>query len=223
METQLQINGAEEIKVASRSRLYGLLSRAFRFPAQGQLQKIKAGQFADEARDALDHLPYNGLQADQLGRGIDLSYEAFQSNYIALFEVGGEHGPPSPLYEGEYGGGRMKVMEEVLRFYHFFGLRLSEDKRDRPDHLASELEFMHALTFKETEAVLRAAEYRPYREAQRDFLRFHLSDFVAAVAGKVGGSAAPFYSDVARLAAAFCSEDLAYLLSRLTTSFITRH
>ncbi len=214
METQkLEVNGTEELKIGSRSRLYALLSRAFRFPPPEQFQKVKEGQLANEAQDALKNLPYNGLQAGELGRGTDLSYEAFQSSYIALFEVGGEHGPPSALYEGEYGGGRMKVMEEVLRFYHHFGLRLSEEKRDRPDHLASELEFMHVLTFKEIEAMLRGADSRPYREAERDFLRFHLSDFVAEVASKVGGNTAPFYSDVARLAATFCAKELAYLSS----------
>jgi DMSO reductase family type II enzyme chaperone len=139
------------------------------------------------------------------------SYEEFQSAYIGLFEVGGEMGAPSPLYEGEYGGGRMKVMEEVLRFYHYFGLRLSEEKRDRPDHLASELEFMHLLTFKETEGLLQGADRSAYRQAEHDFLRFHLTDFVASVAGKIGGRGAPFYSDLAQLAHGFCAKEFAYL------------
>jgi len=214
MEAQLQLNGAEELQAASRSRLYALLSRAFRFPQPEQFQKIKAGEFAAAAEEALKQLPFNSLQPGQLGRGLASSYEAFQGHYIALFEIGGEHGPPSPLYEGEYGGGRMKVMEEVLRFYHFFGLHLSDEKRDRPDHLASELEFMHALSFKETEAVLHGKDRRPYRDAQRDFLRFHLKDFMAAVAEKVSGNRAPFYPDLARLAADFCAKDLGHVSSR---------
>jgi DMSO reductase family type II enzyme chaperone len=213
MEAQLQLDGPEELKVASRSRLYALLSRAFRFPQPAEFQKIKAGEFAAAAEEALKQLPFNSLQAGRLGRGIASSYEAFEGHYIALFEIGGEHGAPSPLYEGEYGGGRMKVMEEVLRFYHFFGLHLSDEKRDRPDHLASELEFMHALSFKETEAVLEGKDRRPYRDAQRDFLRFHLSEFIGAVANKVSGNQAPFYPEAARLAANFCAKDLGHLSS----------
>lgn len=213
MEAQLQLNGAEELKVGSRSRLYALLSRAFRFPQPEQFQKIKSGEFAAHAEGALKQLPFNNVPPGELGRGLGLSYEAFEGHYIALFEVGGEHGPPALLYEGEYGGGRMKVMEEVLRFYHFFGLHLSEERRDRPDHLASELEFMHALSFKEAQALLQGQDRRPYRAAQRDFLRFHLNDFIAAVANKVGGTPAPFYPDVARLAASFCAKDLDYLSS----------
>lgn len=102
-------------------------------------------------------------------------------------------------------------MEEVLRFYHYFGLRISEDKRDRPDHLASEFEFMHLLTFKETEGLIQGVDRSAYRQAQRDFLRFHLTGFVSAVASKIGGRSAPFYSDLALLSNAFCTKELAYL------------
>ena len=212
METQkLQVNGSEEIKIAARSRVYALLARAFRFPALEDFKQIQGGQFARSVQESLANLPYNGLNGGTLGRDTALSYEAFQSSYIGLFEVGGELGAPSPLYEGEYGGGRMKVMEEVLRFYHYFGLKLSEEKRDRPDHLSSELEFMHLLTFKEAEGLLQGADRQAYRDAQRDFLRFHLSDFLAAVAGKVGGRPAPFYADLAQLAHSFCAKELAYL------------
>jgi DMSO reductase family type II enzyme chaperone len=212
MDTQkLQVKGSEEIKIAARSRIYALLSRAFRFPALDDFKQIQGGQFARAIEESLSNLPYNGLNGGTLGAKAALSYEAFQSSYIGLFEVGGELGAPSPLYEGEYGGGRMKVMEEVLRFYHYFGLKLSEEKRERPDHLSSELEFMHLLTFKETEGLLQGADRQAYRDAQRDFVRFHLNDFVAAVAGKVGGRAAPFYADLTQLAQSFCAKELAYL------------
>jgi DMSO reductase family type II enzyme chaperone len=214
METQLlKLDGTEAINSGSRSRAYALLARGFRFPSEADFQRVKDGQFANEAQESLAHLPYNGVQSGELGRGLSADYDEFQSNYIGLFEVGGESGSPSPLYEGEYGGGRMKVMEEVLRFYHYFGLRISEDKRDRPDHLASELEFMHVLTFKETEGLLQGVDRSAYRQAERDFLRYHLTDLVSAVASKVGGRAAPFYSDLALLANAFCVKDLAYLAS----------
>ena len=209
----LQLNGGEESKIGNRSQLYGLLARAFRFPSEEEFLRVKDGQFADAAQESVAGLPYNGLNGGELGRGMAASYEEFQSAYIGLFEVGGETGPPCSLYEGEFGGGRMKVMEEVLRFYHYFGLRLSEAKRDRPDHLAAEFEFMHLLTFKETEGLLEGADRSAYRQAEREFLRFHLTDFVASVAAKIGGRAAPFYSDLAQLAHSFCAKELAYLSS----------
>lgn len=208
---QLQLAGAEQTQTGCRSLVYSLLCRGFRFPSAEQHQRVKGGQFADEIQKAVSNLPYNGLQAGELGRGTGLSYDELQSRYIELFEVGGEHGAPSFLYEAEYGGGRMKVMEEVLRFYHHFGLRLSAERRDRPDHVATELEFMHLLTFKETEALIQSKERKAYVMAERDFLRLHLSDLVAGVAGRVVGSGVPFYSDLCRLASDFCQRELAFL------------
>ncbi len=212
---RLELKGTEESQTGCRSLVYSLLSRAFRFPGPELYDSIKAGKFADEAQGALTTLPYNGLKGGELGRGLASSCEALQGNYIELFEVGGNSGSPCPLYEGEYGGGRMKVMEEVLRFYHHFGLRLSTEKRDRPDHLATELEFMHLLTFKETEAVVQGGERRTYLRAEQDFLRFHLSDLLAAVAKKMEGVSVPFYQDLAGLGYSFCQKELAYLQSQV--------
>lgn len=208
---RLELNGPEQEQIGSRSALYSLISKGFRFPMPEQFESVKTGRFADEVAQTIAHLPYDGLKGGELGRGTALSYDDFQGRYIQLFEVGGESGSPCFIYEAEYGGGRMKVMEEVLRFYHHFGLRLSQEKRDRPDHLASELEFMHVLTFREAEALLQGSERRAYLSAQRDFLRFHLSDFLATVASKVGSSGVPFYSDLASLAGAFCQRELAHV------------
>lgn len=214
METhQIELKGAEEKQIASRSLIYSLLGRGFRFPTAEFYERVRRGRFADEAQSAIANLPYSGLKGGGLGRNAPLSHEEFQSNYISLFDVGGEHGQPCSLYEGEYGGGRMKVMEEVLRFYHHFGLRLATEKRDRPDHLASELEFMHALSFKETEALAKGNGRGAYVSAERDFLRFHLGDLVASVASRVGGREVPFYAELVRLAESFCQSELAFLLS----------
>jgi DMSO reductase family type II enzyme chaperone len=212
METyRLELKNPPEIQAGSRSLLYSLLAKGFRFPAPEHYESAKSGEFADEVQGAVANLPYNGLPVGAFGRGDGAGYDEFQSNYIGLFEIGGKHGVPSFLYEAEYGGGRMKVMEEVLRFYHYFGLRISEEKRDRPDHLASELEFMHMLTFKEAEALIQGKEKSAYLDAERDFLRFHLCEFVSAIAGRIGGNGVAFYADLARLAEAFCQKEMSYL------------
>jgi DMSO reductase family type II enzyme chaperone len=208
---QLEIKSSEETQVGGRSLLYSLLSQAFRFPSAEHYERVKGGRFADEVQGVIASLPYNGLKGGELGRGIGTSYEEFQSIFIALFEVGGAYGRPFSLYEAEYGGGRMKVMEEVLRFYHHFGLRLSEQKRDRPDHLALEFEFMHLLTFKETEALIQGKERGAYLRAEQDFLRLHLSDIGAALAKGIGGKEVPFYGELVCLAESFIQMDLSYL------------
>src|SRR5574341_2321632 len=109
METKpLELNKPQETQTGCRSLLYSLFSRSFRFPHPEFYESVKAGQFSDQIRASIANLPHNGLNAGDLGRGTALDYDKFQSNYICLFEVGGDNGPPAPLYEGEYGGGRMK-------------------------------------------------------------------------------------------------------------------
>jgi DMSO reductase family type II enzyme chaperone len=210
MQAHLQVDRSEHEGTAQRSNLYALLSAAFRFPTEEFWQEASGGEFARKVAEAASGLPFR-LSAEGLTLPQDLSYDDLQGRYIELFEVGGPAGAPCFLYEGEYGGGRLKVMEEVLRFYHHFGLRMSEEHRDRPDHFATELEFLHALTFKETEARLQGKDPAPYVLAQRDFLRWHLADLAGAVESRTGPRQVAFYPALARLTGAFCRGDLAYI------------
>ncbi len=193
----------------SRSSLYRALARSFRFPSQELHQDLKTGVLSQQMQTAIAGLPYQ--LAVSAPAPADISFEAMENAYLALFEVGGEYGAPCFLYEGEHGGGRNKVLEEVLRFYHYFGLRLSQEKRDRPDHLATELEFMHALTFKEAAALAAGVDPTPLRKAQRDFLRLHLEEFASTVASSTQDRPAPFYPHLARCTSSFCQSDLAFL------------
>ncbi|MBI4493406.1 MAG: molybdopterin-dependent oxidoreductase, partial [Chloroflexi bacterium] len=104
-------------------------------------------------------------------------------------------------------------MEDALRFYRFFGLRRSPEARERPDHLAVELEFLHWLAFQEAGALGQgdAAAAEPYRAATRDFLAAHTRELAEQVAAHLAERDAPFYPGLARLAAEFCAQDLEYL------------
>lgn len=208
--TPLELSTPEAQATGGRSTLYRALAGCFRSPSPEFHQAVESGQVAAELQQAIASLPYALEPLPDLGAGAHLSHEELQSAYMALFEVGGEHGSPCFLYEGEQGGGRMKVLEDALRFYHFFGLRLAQEKWERPDHLATELEFMHALSFREAALVAGGAP-GPLRLAQRDFLRLHLADFATAVAQKTAGSGVPLYPALARCAASFCEKELTYL------------
>ena len=98
-----------------------------------------------------------------------------EAEFLAAFEFGGEAPPVSP-YEGfaRPTDGREGILEDVLRFYGYFEVRLREDNRDYPDHLVTELEFLAFLTGRETEAVAHRADPEGYRRAARDFLDRHL-------------------------------------------------
>ncbi len=87
----------------------------------------------------------------------------------------------APPYETEYGMAHvfMKVqsMADVAGFYRAFGLAAADDARERPDHLAAEVEFLQFLLLQE--AVARAKGRREAakvaRRARSEFLRDHLA------------------------------------------------
>ena len=196
---------------ACRSTVYATFARALRPPDAALAESISDGSLVSGLREALDATVVPPATLDQLATAVDGA--SLAQAYLEHFELGGPAGPPAVVYEGEFGGGRLKVMEDVLRFYDHFGLdpAPSTEYRDRPDHVATELEFMHYLTFREAEAVGNGANPASYRAAQRDFLAFHLCDLVDAIAARVEPRGVPFYSALAGVTRAVCSNDLQVL------------
>jgi DMSO reductase family type II enzyme chaperone len=219
---ELVLERQEAVSTGARGKLYGLLGRGFCYPTEALYEAVCRGEFLAEAKEAVSRLPYSLAVGGSLGSGLSWERQQLENQYVWLFDVGGpnsnagEWEAPCFLYEGEYEGGHLRVIEDTLRFYHHFGLRLSQEKgeRDRPDHLATELEFLHALIFKEAELLQQgggAEALSSCRRVQRDFLRFHLGDFLPQVAGEIVPRGIPFYSDLARLGEQFCQADFAYL------------
>lgn len=207
-----QVEVETATQAASRSRVYQLVANTFSFPTPEVFEEIKTGNMRQQLEGALPGLPYSLTIEGEEGRGVDADFPQFQSQYIGLFEVGGGQGPPCPLYEGHYSAGRTAIMAELLSFYHFFGLRpIQQQPRELPDHLSLELEFMHALAYKEVVASQEGKSPQPYWKAQRDFVEGHLAEFVAAVSDHLRPLKAPFFSDMITLAERFCRSDLAYL------------
>jgi hypothetical protein len=67
----------------------------------------------------------------------------------------------------------MQTMEECVRFYNHFGLTLAEAPRELPDHISTQLEFLHFLAFREAEAWRDGRDPGPWQRAGRDFLERH--------------------------------------------------
>jgi DMSO reductase family type II enzyme chaperone len=196
---------------ASRSRIYLLLAQAFTFPDEDLFASINTGEFALAVAEAGRGLPYalGGADVAGLGSAGD-SYLAFESEYIRLFDVG-PMGPPCPLYGGVYGGDRMKVMEDATRFYNFFHLRMAAPGQDLPDHITTELEFLHYLTFREGLARQEGVEPGSLLRAQRDFLARHLCRWVPQLEARLPKQdPAPFFAALVRFAAGFLQQDRAY-------------
>jgi hypothetical protein len=112
-----------------------------------------------------------------------------------------------------YGGARMKTMEECVRFYHHFGLALSEAPRELPDHLVTELEFLHYLAFREAEALERGEDAGAFRRAARDFALRHPGRFVKKLEGRLArAEAMPFFRALAARLEAFLAHDAEWLV-----------
>ncbi|MDP2950644.1 MAG: molecular chaperone TorD family protein [Chloroflexota bacterium] len=212
-----------ELQAAARSRLYQLLGRGFSLPDPAFYEWVREGGFAEESAQDAAGLPYPlpAARDAALGRGLGeagASHQELQGEYIRLFDVG-IPGPPCPLYGGEYQGSRTGVMEELIRFYNYFGLRPSTRSRDLPDHITAELEFMHFLTFQEVTALHQGQDRSPYLRAERDFLERHLCVWVPLLGQRLSRQRpCAFYAAVVALAEAFLAADRRYLEGLLSSS-----
>lgn len=138
---------------------------------------ILAGAYLGMARlfcypdaESWQRLMEHGLVDPALGQ------EGLEAEYLAAFEVGRD-APPVPLFEGQHrsGTGRSGILEDLLRFYEFFDVRLSESEREYPDHLVTELEFLAWLCRQEQGARQAGRDAQPFMRAARDFLDRHLA------------------------------------------------
>jgi DMSO reductase family type II enzyme chaperone len=206
----------EEILAAERSRAYQLFCAALGYPDDDLCGAIRSGDLAGALRDALgaiDCALVAGTDWDALrnaGEGDELAVE-----YTRLFDVG-PSGPPCPLYGGLYGGARMKTMEEAVRFYNHFGLKLADQPRELPDHLTTELEFLHYLAFREAQSLQGDGDPAPYQRAQRDFVGRHPGRWVPKLRERLDAQKpAAFFRELIRLLERFLDVECKRLVREL--------
>jgi DMSO reductase family type II enzyme chaperone len=188
--TDLEI---EENEITARAAVYQVLARLFAVPDADTHAAAVAGEWPGRLREAAALLAF----PFDFGEGsvpVDVTPDDLQSEFLRVFEVGpGTDGPPAPLFGGVYSAGdRMKQLEEVVRFYEYFGLKASLEDPRPPDHLSTEMEFMQYLAFKE------AASSSPrlqasYRRAQQDFLERQLAWLPALLERARSAASAPFW------------------------------
>lgn len=192
---------------AQRGRAYGFLAAAMEYPEGELTDLIRAGEirqraqslFCDLYPELKEAIDWNAL-ADA-GKDDELSIE-----YTRLFDVGGASGPPCSLNSGsENSDARMQLLEELVRFYNYFGLTAGEtEANELPDHLTTQFEFMYYLCQEEAESIAAEEEADDYRRAQRDFLNRHPGQWVPHLSLKLQEHAAPaYYQALGRLMARF--------------------
>lgn len=198
-------SGAREAAQAvSRSWLYRMLGKCFEFPSAPVYQWLTGDEFAADFKELLAAISFAALPAaDLMMRGVTAAGEIgqieFEAAYIRLFELGRGGRPPCPLYEGEYSGdAKMRVMEDLVRCYEYFGFGLQQGSEfELPDHLCVQLEFMHCLALMEAHALEQHLDPTPYRKAQQEFLQRHLSNWLEALKSKLTANQPPPFFDAA--------------------------
>lgn len=192
-----------------RSRVYAILSESLSFPEVRFHSDIRRGFWMESLAASSGRLPYPLRLPAARGFKAPEDFDAFQSEYIRLFEVGGRGGAPCPLFSGHYSNDRLRSLESLVRFYNFFGVQAEQGMM--PDHVTIELEFMSYLA--ETEASAEnERDRRSCRRAQADFLGSHLANWWPRITEKIKAQdALPFYRSLADLTSRFLEADLKHV------------
>lgn len=199
---------AEDIRQATAARLrseaWGLLAAALEYPDEELVALIRDGALERRARElfaALDPRPDDAAGWSALGSvppGDALSVE-----YSRLFDATGPSGPRCPLNTGALLGedGRLKLLEELVRFYSHFGLTAEgAPGNEFPDHVLAQLDFLHYLS--ECEAASLAAGESPddFSRARSDFQRRHPARWSKELRERLEHHTAhPYYRGIAAL------------------------
>jgi DMSO reductase family type II enzyme chaperone len=194
---------------AARSLAYNVFALMFEYPDGERGETIRSGELVTRLREALvaidptiDEVANWDALRDAGEDDDDLAVE-----FTRLFDVGAG-APPCPLHGGLYFGARMKTMEEAVRFYNFFGLTLSETQRELPDHLTTQLEFLHFLAFREAEVL-----------EERDFVARHPGRWVPELRKRLEAEQPmPFFRELICRLASFLESESLYLASATSES-----
>jgi DMSO reductase family type II enzyme chaperone len=199
----------------ARAQAYGLLARAFGRPDAEFEADVAEGSFGEALAEALAALGHEGLAAAATGIG-GAPEAPLTGDFTRLFNpsVHANCPPYGTEYTAAHVFMRAQQLADVAGFYRAFGLRVAADFRERPDHIATELEFMHVLALKEARALARRerAHAGICRRAQARFLREHLGRWLEPYCAKlVAVDDEGFYATVTALARDFVAKDAAQL------------
>ncbi|HJW89017.1 MAG TPA: molecular chaperone TorD family protein [Anaerolineales bacterium] len=170
-----------------RAQVYRLLAEAFLYPQADWLEDFPLATELAEQAGLL-----NNWQMPPIAWGYSLP--ELQAAHRLIFGLTG-----SLCYETEIGlpheFRQSQELADIAGFYRAFGFQVGGNVRERPDHLAVELEFMYVLALKEAYALSneRAEQAQVCQEAQAKFLEDHLGKWV----GLFADSLARLHSGVA--------------------------
>ncbi|MFN8036429.1 MAG: molecular chaperone TorD family protein [Acidimicrobiia bacterium] len=205
----------EQDSAIARGLVYTFLTRAFAYPSpehvealRHQLGPVIVGLMTGDA--TLD-----GLLAEVV-RALEQPLEALRAAHALVFTH--IEPPDYPPYESAYSTTdiflQADTMADVSAFYRAHGLQVGGTERERPDHIATELEFMGSMALKEAYAVehLSPDHVEECRRTQRHFLRDHLGCWAGGFGRRLEALAeGELYRTLGAALARWIEADLAYL------------
>lgn len=201
----------------ARAAMYRLLAEGCAYPTEDGIALL-AGPYAADARAAApilgDPVTLAGVDAfDHALAGLDV--RSAERAYVATF---GHTGVPLVApYEAPYLTTNVfqesAGLADVCAFYRAFHVEPSAVRRERADHVAVELEFMHLLSSKEAHARRSghgSAAVAICEDAQREFLRAHLGRWGASFFGRLRAVATwPHYGALGFIGEGFLAAEAA--------------
>jgi DMSO reductase family type II enzyme chaperone len=207
-----------------RAALYSALAIGFQAPTNDNLSRL----LTEESKSSLTYtadMLYPSRQPDLTSLIHDFPNAdsdctaALSSRHRALF--GHTARGQIPPYETEYGNEALfqqpQELGDLMGFYHAFGLTLKAGKRERPDHVSCECEFLMFLALKEAYALEQDNRemLAETRKAEKLFLRDHLARFLPTFTAKLEREdSSGFYARLAEICRRFVAAECARLQIR---------
>ncbi len=197
----------------ARQDVYQSLANIYRLPEDSMLSNLDI-LFEQLSNLNSEAASYISCMQTELDQNCDL--EMLKIEYTRLFI--GPYSLPSPPYGSVYLENERKVMGDssmdVKKRYQSFGLDISKNIKEVPDHIAVELEFMFFLIFKEIENILSNVpeQAQEIMYHQQSFLSDHLNMWVPAFTDCViEHTGTEFYRSIAKATRVFIAEEIEYL------------
>ncbi len=206
----MQAVATELQELEAKAALHSLLAQAFNYPDETLVKALASGKFVEGLAKSLEALG----QAVPVGLLTTCKKEymartakdrqnillELEKDYTRMFFASKPR--LAYLFESVYREG--KLMQDstfqIARFYADAGLKLTEDFRLPPDHIAVELEFLSFLVFKEIEGARKddIDQVAYAQELQGLVVDQHLRPFALNISERVGQHArTTFYRTVA--------------------------
>ena len=195
---------------SQRGNVYRLLAECYRYPTielNNSLQLL-----ANETQNLDPKLGKWGQQTknrfDPSESGLAQMGVAYAKLFIGPFQL--LAAPYGSVYLDENRRAMGDSTMRVIQFYIDAGLHPSEDNKEPPDHISTELEFVYYLAFRH----LETGEVQ-FLEKQRQFLLTEMSTWVPEFTSAIVKSRLhPFYSSLASLTNEFIQWEVNWLKQR---------